>query len=104
MPVSIRTPYWLMKYATPALVMNSRIRTGLSTDRNASRVSTMLNAAKIITPKATRMTMPLPSDAVISNRCCQSTKLKPTNKKALAISVTHSGRTALILSMRFGGS
>ncbi|MNE26393.1 hypothetical protein D3C80_1197560 [compost metagenome] len=93
-----------MKYATPALTMNSRVRTGLSTGRKASSVSTMLKAAKIIIPKATRMTMPLPSDVVISNRCCQSTKLKPTNKNALAISVTHSGRTALILNMRFGES
>jgi hypothetical protein len=48
------------------------------------------------------MTMPLPSAAVMSNRCCHKTKLKATNKKALAINVTHSGRTALIFNM--GGS
>ncbi|MNL19835.1 hypothetical protein D3C87_1410590 [compost metagenome] len=74
------------------------------TGRNASRVSTMLNAARIIAPKATRMTMPLPSAAVISNRCRHNTKLKAVNKKALTMSVTHSGRTALIFNMMIGCS
>jgi hypothetical protein len=35
----------------------------------------------------------------MSNRCCHKTKLKATNKKALAINVTHSGRTAFIFNM-----
>ncbi|MNP01167.1 hypothetical protein D3C76_929710 [compost metagenome] len=84
--------------------MNSRVSRGLSTDRKASKVRTMLKAARIIAPNATRRTMPLPSAAVISKRCCHRTKLQAVNKKALAISVTHSGRTALIFNMIFGCS
>ncbi|MCY1441733.1 hypothetical protein D9M71_580650 [compost metagenome] len=84
--------------------MNSRVNTGFSTGRKASRVRMMLKAARIIAPNATRMTMPLPSAMVISKRCCHNTKLKAVNKKALAISVTHSGRTALIFNMVIGYS
>ncbi|MNI47622.1 hypothetical protein D3C73_1021520 [compost metagenome] len=84
--------------------MKITVSIGLKTGRNASSVRTMLKAARIIKPKATRMTTPLASDAVISNRCSHSTELKPTNRKALAISVTHSGRTALNFNMISGYS
>ncbi|MNP33885.1 hypothetical protein D3C76_1271470 [compost metagenome] len=84
--------------------MNNAVRTGLRTRRYASRVSTMLKIARIMTPKATRRITPLPSAEVISNRCCHNTRLKAVNKKALAINVTHSGRTALIFNMMIGCS
>ncbi|MNL49062.1 hypothetical protein D3C87_1719670 [compost metagenome] len=82
--------------------MKISVSSGFITPRNASKVSTRLNAARIISPNATRMSRPLPSDAVIANRCCQSTRLNAVNNKALAISVTHSGRTALIFNMMIG--
>ncbi|MNY44788.1 hypothetical protein D3C86_1798450 [compost metagenome] len=84
--------------------MKISVSSGFITPRNASKVSTRLNAARIISPNATRMSRPLPSAAVISKRCCQSTELNPANKKALAINVTHSGRTALNFNMMNGCS